>query len=115
MKHNESACQACRAELCPHIGTGRQDGGSFVLHSVAAAALATALTILGTAGDLGPFAPMLIASGLYLAVFGLVIYVAIAVRAFVRLVRRQRNDRGDRALETSDVEAFIPAPTRGQP
>jgi hypothetical protein len=99
MKHNDGACEACRAELRPNNGSGSQNGGSFVLHTLAAATLATSLTILGTAGDLGPFAPMLIAVGLYLAVFGMLIYLGLAGRALVRAMTRKRSCRTSELAE----------------
>ncbi len=104
MKHNDGACAACRAELRLQNGNASQDGGSFVLHTLAAAALATSLSILGTAGDLGPFAPMLIALGFYLALFGLVIYVGLAARAVLRAAARRRDGRAaQRAPASSSV------------
>jgi hypothetical protein len=48
-------------------GPGQRTG----FHAVFVAAIATGVGVLATAGDLGPYAPMLIALGIYAIVFGM--------------------------------------------
>lgn len=43
-----------------------------VFHVVCAAFLLLAVVILSTATDLGPFAPMFIAGGIYIAIFSII-------------------------------------------
>lgn len=86
MKPNfEDARMACRAELRP----------TTALHVLAAAAFGTAALMLTTGTDLGPFAPLIISLGIYLAVFALLIEAALLLRqgwaCFGRWLERRNN------------------------
>ena len=64
-------------------------GSNTGFHASALATVATGGTVLLTAGDLGPLSPMLLAIGLYLIFFGVVVEAAFALRAVAgRLARR---------------------------
>lgn len=81
----------CRAELRP----------TTALHIQAAAAFGTAALMLTTGTDLGPFAPLIISLGIYLAVFAMLIEAALLLRqgwaCFGRwLERRSNKPAGDR-------------------
>lgn len=75
------------------------------LHVSSVAAIVTGCAVLVTAGDLGPFAPMLLACGLYLIFFGFTVEATFALFALVRwysckrLEARQHNAEEPAALQ----------------
>lgn len=65
--HSEVARPACRAELRPNS----------LLHIVAGALLGTAALMLLTGTDMGPFAPLIISEGIYLAALSLLLELGL--------------------------------------
>lgn len=108
----QSARAACRAKPCPpgaDCGPGRAAGRTAtrrptlgvigLAHVLAIAALATAGCVLLTAADLGPYAPLLIALGLYLALFALLVELGLLAVVVLGVLRRHQ----------------VPAPTPHRP
>ena len=71
--------------------TSRAPTGATEFHSLMAAAIVAGLTLAFSAGDLGAFAPMLIALGLTAVVFGAVGEGVFGAVALVRWWRQRRS------------------------
>lgn len=90
MKPNfQDARAACRAELRPISA----------LHIIATSALGTSVLMLTTGTDLGPFAPLIISQGIYLASFGMLIETGLLLRQAWHCLTRWVDRRSNQAAK----------------